>query len=623
MPGRIDEDQYILDWAMERYRESRDEHVRSRCEDWLAFHELMRNWVDPRPDPDDYHSNIGGGLVFPIVKSLSAQLMTPWEAGDRIWDCEARSAIGINIAPMIGANVNDYAINRIPRMFSKMELAKESALVFSRGILKHIVKRRPKRSRLKRVMMQVAQQLIPNGLNFPMVRMQEEQPTEFQTFDYVDPFNWWWVGESRWYDPEKIDFTVEQLFLSTQQVWREIEAGNFNEVDVERGSGLGYDDYTERRLDARFIDIHRVRTPGRDNPHRIIEFQGWVELPGTMDGGRPRQEQRIVQILDERAVVKNKPLETWDGNPGYVCFEPIHDPGQSESITLIDIIEPLVYAHNDLLNIGLDNARKIIESTLIADPTATDQKEIYLGPGEVNWFRNPTQTVTALQMKDLPRSWYEFIGLTSDLVQRASGVNDHFGGLNTSDTDRLTQTVGGMKTMVQQSMSRFSPVVRKMGLELYRPIAVAIHETSKLFMLDPEEVKLPGNPSSPFAKLNPADLDIPVEFTFNAKALDAALGKRRQEFMEAMGFVLSLAPLLQQQGAVIDGYEAARIVFHEFDRERDAERVVKRLQDIMQQQPGMLGGGAGPGAMLQGPGVPGTAVGPVPSQMPPVPGRAA
>jgi hypothetical protein len=212
-------------------------------------------------------------------------------------------------------------------------------------------------------------------------------------------------------------------------------------------------------------------------------------------------------------------------------------------------------------------------------------------------------------MKDLPSSFYELLGWYNDLIQRISGVSDYFAGLNTSDTAGLTKTATGMTLMANLSASRFGPMLSMMDREFYRDLAQAIHRTSLQRMVEPENVRMGYNPSQPFSVVGPDDLDIDIDYSFNAKALDPQSHHRRQDFIDMTKILGEFAEGLAAQGYELDLYQTARLVMDEFGRGAEVEKIIRKLQT--QQGADALGVPANaPAGLLASPGKP---------QGPPVP----
>lgn len=608
MPDQGKDKNYIRDGLMEVYRYSRESHERNWCSDHFVYYKHFKNYVDSMIDPDDYHSNIGVGLAFPIVKIISSTLTAPWQAGDEIVSAEALDEASRGCAPRVEAYVNNMIVNRVPRMFSILELVKESGVALGRGILKPCVRWDPPMTLLKRAVLTLGQQFMPGGVNLGSVLQYQDVPAAKRFgFEYVDPFNFWWTGSSRWV--EHCDVTFERTHLTTAECHRRFASGEWGPVeDFEAGSALGYDTYSAKRVDLEAGGgLDNVHASDGQNPkmHRYIEAQGWVETK-KKKGGHPVYEQMLVGILDEKWMVRSCKLDTWNGKPGYIIWEPMHDFAGDRPTGVIEPMESVLLVLNDFVNIALDNSRKAMESSLLVDPTSTDQEELYLGPGELNFVRDPRNSVSPLPMKDLPRSFYELIGYFNDLLQRISGVSDYFGGMNTADTERVTKTAKGLELMTSLATKRFAPLVKKMDLELYRPLATFIHETSKQRMKDEETVRVPGNPDSPFTLVGPSDMEAQLRFTFNVKALDMASGRRRQDFIEAISMISQIAqtPQFEMQGNQLDTYELARLVMSEFDREKDAEKIIKRVMAGPMGMP-MVPSGVGPEATPGQPSLPG------------------
>lgn len=615
---------YTKDWAIETSRWAFEEHHREWCADHFEFYKHFRNVVTPATDPDTFHSNIGVGLAYPIVKILSSRMMAPWQAGDDLIECTPRDPASKLKAAIGAAWINDLWTQRIARMFSKCELAKESGIALGRGILKPVVRWDPPMTILRRVQITLAQFGL-GPMTLGDILAYKEIPSQPRlSLEYVDPFNFRWIGSTRFV--EDCDFTVERTYLTTGECYRRIGANLWlPDVEPTEQDATGYDEYTERRnaleIGGMWDNMRGAAAGGRaPKLHRLVEIQGWCETK-KKENGAPKYEQRIIQILDDKYKVMDGRLDTWNGKPGYCVWEPFYDIAGGRPMGVIEPMEQALLTLNDFVNIALDNARLAMESSLAIDPNSTLQNEILLGPGEINWIRNPASSMAPIPVKDLPRSFFELVGFFNDLLQRISGVSDYFGGMSTADTARLTKTARGMELMTQLSTSRFAPLLTKMDKEFYQPLARWSYETAKQRFGNKEFIRMRSDAGAAFQEVGPADFQADLDFQFNVKALDLATGRRRQEFLDMMDRVLSLMGTgqLQMQGIDVDLYSVVQILFSEFDRDEDADKIIKRVQQVAPMLPN-----AGPQAGLGGPQMPGRPMMPTgavpPGAQPPGPG---
>lgn len=592
---------YIRDWCLNTYRFSRDKHEQDNCEDWFSYYKYWKNWVEQQIDPDDYHSNVGVGLAWPTIKVLSAKMMAPWQAGDRLMEATAYEASGTNRAPLISAAINDKFCNKIPRLFSKLELCKEASLALGRGIMKPVVRTLPGQKILKRTIATMLNAVIPGGVSMGSQLSWQDVPSRQRfSMEYVDPFNWWYVGggELAHNNYQQWDCTFERSYMTSSQVWRNMQSGYWEPFNFNESQAKGYDQYMLRRLQLDSQQKDNVRSGARQpKMHQLIECQGWVEVGRSGPSLAPVYEPRLVQILDEHWLVKNEPLATWNGQPGYIVFEPFPDFAGDRPVGLIEGVEQLLLSVNDLVNIGLDNGRKALELPLLIDPDALEgQQDIKIGPTEQNFIRNPSLSVRPLEIGELGPTFDKLLSLFLDLIRQNTGVSELDHGAQTSQSQGYApglKTARGFQQLQNLAANRFSPVLTKMDRELYRPMAEWTHETMKQYMTDEEPIRLPGlgipNMSSAFTTLRPSDLDVALNFSFNTRALDQAQGRRRQEFIEMVGLLTELAQSgqLMAQGAYLDAFEVARMLMHEFDREAETDKIIRRVNAM----PPMVGAG--------------------------------
>jgi hypothetical protein len=622
---------YILAWCMEAYRYSRDRHEQNWCRDSLTFYSLYRNFARGGLDPDDFTPSVTLGLAFPLVKILSARLAAPWQAGDRLMECLPNDGMSSSKAPLIASYVNDVLVNKIPRSFSKLELIKESACALGRGVAKTLVKKTPPTTvpTRQQITMPVPMEGYPAGIPISSYIAYTQKPgSSIMTFDYVDPFQFWYMGTDRW--ASGAEQTFEVAYLTPTEVAQRVESGEFNQkFQYSKGNALGYDQWYERRrsMDGGFGDNVRAGAPG-PKPHRYLEIQGLVETR-TRENGLPVFEQCIVGILDERDIVKYDKLGTWDGKPGYIVWELFQDIAQERAQGLVEPCQQVLFTIDDFVSIALDNARKIIESPLAVDDTATEQTEIYLGSGAVNWIRNPGASIKPIEMKDLPRSFFDLLVMLNETLYRVTGMSDLIGqGVATQNQAQGADTARGMAMMANLATSRLSPILTKMDMELYRPLAMWIHETGRLRMDEDQYVRMAGGGASQFQLLTPDALDADVGFAFNVKALDAATGSRRQEYLQMLEILLNPVNVqgLAQQGMYIDAMEVSRLLLSEFGRSLEAPQLIKQLGAAPQMPQAQAPGPAGPFALpgqASAPGAPQAAGGQVPDgALPPLPSAA-
>ncbi len=610
---------YVRDQVMELYDWSRSEHEQRFCENALWYYRHYKNYVDQRIDRESYRSNIGIGLSFPIIELLHARLMEPWSQGDSLIEATAEEAEGELKAPRIQAYVNKQIKGRVDRAFAKTSLAIKSGLIFGRGSIKTYLRYERPQSFLRRI-----SQMVMGVRVGSKVQEYNPGPVLRLCFDYCDPFDTWWTPGQRFLNDA--DWTFERGYLTTSAAHAKQESGEWDQaIEIQQQDALGYDDWRMRRQNLEGAAGGQVMANqhgrGTQKEHRRLEFQGRLEIKDSQ-ASTPHYVDALVEILDERAIVRFEKLRTWNNRPGYIHWDHCIDPASERPIGVIEPMEDVLLEINDYENIALDNSRKILESPLLVDPNSTTQEKLYLGPGEINWIRNPRQSVAALEMKDLPHSFYNQIGYLNDLVQRISGVSDYFGGMNTADTSRLSKTATGMTLMASLSASRFGPLLTSLDQDFYRPLAQWFHESSKLWLTGQDSIRVPGNPRSQFLSIGPDDLDAVLTFNFNTRSLDPSSDKRRETYLKMIEIVTSLAQPLAMQGYVVDFYEMVKGLMDEFDLGAEVPVLLKSAQAMMSGmgQPGipagMPGSMGGPLAGLAGPsvpGVPGYQPGPMPT----------
>jgi hypothetical protein len=617
-----DQGSYELNWVynevMELFRWSNTEHDQRYNRDWFFYYKHYKNHVDRRVSPDDYKSNIGVGIAFPIIEIVHARLMEPWMSGDQLVKAIAEEMPGEDKAPKVAAYINKILLDQVVRSYSKHSMMKKSALLFGRGVMKPYMRFEPPTKILQRIAQSIAGVRLGSKVGF-----QDVPSSRRLDFQYVDPFNWWRTPGSRMLHDDA-EWCFERSYITTSEAHARQRSKEWDgKNEIQDSDAIGYDEWAIKRanLESGYSDQVRAQSARDRKPHRIYEFQGRLFVKkSTADKGK--YKNLIVTIHDEKAIVKYRPLQTWDAKPGYLEWEPTVDPASERPIGMIEPIEDILLEINDYENIALDNARKILESPLLVDPNSTKQKKLYLGPGEINWVKNPNWSIKPLEMKDLPRSFYQQIGFLNDLIQRISGVSDYFGGMNTADTSRLSKTATGMTLMAQLSASRFGPMIASLDREYYREAARWIHQTAKLWLTDSENVRLPGNPSSPYTSIGPDELDVILRYNFNITSLDPSSEQRRQQYIEMTKMIAEVdqSGALAADGYQLDYYEMVKLMMDEYNRGGDVEKLVKELP----QQPNlpMIPATNAPGAATSS-GVPGSVI-PFPTaQQPPPQARGA
>lgn len=565
---------WIRDQVMEMYLWAENEHTQRYCEDWLYYYKHYKNYVDQRINPDDYHSHLGVGLAYPIIEIMHSRLMEPWAAGDELVKATAEEEGADTKSAKVQAYVNKMIKRQVPRAFAKHSLFVKSGLLFGRGTMKCYVTYQRPMTLLRRIA-----QLVQGVRVGSSVQLIDMPAIRRITYDYVDPFDFWLTPGVRFL--EESDWTFERGYLTTSQCHAKQESGEWlGNVEIGEQDALGWDDFRMRRMNMEQAWGDQIRSTtqgrGRRPMHRVIEFNGRLPVK-EIESEKPKYQDMKVVLLDERLIVDFKPLRTWNAKPPYLSWDMCLDPASERPIGVIEPMEDALIELNDYENIALDNARKILESPLLVDPNSTQQEKLYLGPAEINWIRNPNQSVKALEMKDLPHSFYNQIGFLNDLIQRISGVSDYFGGMNTSDTGRLTKTATGMQLMASLSASRFGPLLTSLDEDYYRLLATWMHESAKLWMTKPENVRVTGNAQSPFLSIGPDELDAVLTFNFNTKSLDPTTEEKRQGYLKLIDVINAMAPMLQGSGYMIDYYEMVRILMDEFDRGAETPKLIKPI----------------------------------------------
>lgn len=594
---------YLRDQVMELYRWSMEEHERRLCDDWYHYYRHFKNYVDKRLDKDSYKSNIGVGLAFPIVEIVHARMMEPWMSGDAMIKAIALQSAGEARAPKVGAYINHTLQNKVARSYALHSMFTKSACLFGRGVMKPHVSYTPPVTLLKRVAMSINSMMGPIRVgSFPT--WEEEKAKQEFTIGYVDPFDWWTVPGAR-ASTDKWEWCIERGYQTHVQALLKQQSGEWDEsVEILDSDGLGYDEFRMRRqsLETNYSD-HVPRSSTRQRkPHRTIEFQGMLEVKDD-PAEKARIENLRIVIVDEKQIVVEQKLKSWNGRPEYLVLEPCQDPCSERPIGLIEPIEDQLNEINSFENIGLDSARLAVERAIMIDPTSTKQDTLYTGPGEQNWVRNPKASVTTLDMGDLPQSFYQQMGFLQELVRQISGVNDYMGMVDGGGADQRTAT--GMQLMANVSASRFGPLVGAFDRDYYREISAWIHETAKLWMTRDEEIRQPGNPSAPFTTVGPDDMDASLQFEYNTRALDPTSDKRRQQFVDMVGLLTQQSEMMAAQGKMIDYVEVARILMDAFDRGGDVERLIKDIPaPALPTMPGATPGDALSGVLGPPPGTP-------------------
>ena len=606
-----DQGDYRLNWirdaVMELYLTSQAEHHQRYCEDWLYYYKHWKNWVDPRVSPDDYKSNIGVGIAYPIVEIVFAHLQEPWLSGDHVIEAEADTPEGEDAANAVGPWIN-RKITRAEDAYQQFAQVKRAALICGRGVLKPYIRYERPRSVLQRIASKVAGVRLGSSAHF-----QQQPPEKRMAYRSVDPFDWWKTPGCG----NDYEWTFERYYLTTSQVAAKQESGEWDKlaVDIDDSDALGFDEMRMRRLNLESYWQNSVASgmTGERPLHRVVEFQGRL-LVSDSDMSAPRYEDVKVVLLNENHIAKEDPLKSPGARPEYITWEPNQDPMSDRPVGLIEPIEDILLELNDYENIGLDNARKLVESSLLVDPNAFKGEKLRLGPGEINFVKNPKNSVVPLEMKDLPPSFYNQIGFLNDLIQRISGVSDYFGGMNTGDTSRLSKTATGMQLMANLASTRFGPLIASLDRDFYRKVAEWTVRTGQLWMDRPETFRGGQNPDNPFVTVQPGDLDAEMNFSFRTRALDPKTEERRQNFIRLVEQIQTMAEGMAAQGThYVDYFELTRLLFDEFDREQETSRVIKQIPQM--QQPAMGMGGA---PMMPGmpPGMP-PGMGPPPPQAPP------
>ncbi len=583
---------WIRDQVMELYRWSRTDHEERFCADWLYYYKHYKNWVDKRVNPDDYKSNIGVGIAYPIVEIVFSHLQEPWLSGDDIVKAYADHPDAEEPAPRVAGLVNRRIVNA-PHAFQQHAQVVRSALLTGRGILKPFMQYQRPRTVYDRIADMVGGFRLGSH-----VAPRQFPPGKRMAFRCVDPFDWWKTPGAK----SDYEWTFERYYLTTSQVQARVESGEWTllQIEVKDADAIGYDEWRQRRLNLEGYAPHdHVRSSlTQERPHhRVVEFQGRLALKKSQADSETYQDVKVV-ILNEQFVALNQPLRSWDGNPEYLVWEPVQEPMSERPIGLIEPMEDVLLELNDYENIALDNARKILESPLLVDPNSTKETRFLLGPAQINWVKNPRNSVVPLEMKDLPSSFYHQIGFLNDLIQRITGVSDYFGGMNTSDTGRLSKTATGMQLMANLSATRFGPLIASLDRDYYRPLAQWVLKTSRLWMTQPETFRQ-GNPTQPFATVTPEDLDAELEFKFKTRALDPKTEERRQNFIRMVEQMQVLSQGVMQAGThYVDFYELAKILLDEFDHQADVDKIMP----AMPQAQGAPMGATGPTAGMMVPG---------------------
>lgn len=346
----------------------------------------------------------------------------------------------------------------------------------------------------------------------------------------------------------------------------------------------GMDDDT-----ARFMDKY-------SRPIEILEFWGSVPSEYSPDGVL----HRVVTVANRRFMLRNKPNPYWHGLIPFISYSPSPDPHYFYAAGKAEVVEKLQIVGNRYLNQSLDAADLMIDPMWFYDRGAgLVTRNLYSRPGRFIPVTGDPSKVVASMIPNLQHlsAADAKINQIREFAQMGTGiVDDAVAGLAGSDRQTAREFIGRREAAGTRLMLE-ARIYEEMMLE---PMANMFIALNRQFLTPPVEVIILGDgamidprTNMPFAGSRDTISDYDLHFTYQARAMGAAMGLSKQmrqsnwvQLLQAMA-----SPLGQAAMGQINAVNFFRGVFKDFDVQNINE--IFQMNPMLQQLAMQASGGAG------------------------------
>ena len=313
------------------------------------------------------------------------------------------------------------------------------------------------------------------------------------TFMNVDIFDMFVQPGKKYIDQMDGVFHVFDLPADIVQAKGQLGAGYKNLEGLAKTSMGTKDEEGDTVKDA---EVGRVRNYEPNRKTSLI-YQYWGKVPvqdsitvGIPQLGNTTYQEKLCEIANRNTLIRvsDNPYAT-EGKPEgmrpFVVAKNYLDPGEFYGIGDISPIKDVQYEMNEIENSDMDNIKLAMNKMWLVGGTAgVDISNMVSYPGNVITANDPSQ-ITPLEHKPGDHGAAKKLEHLKGIIDGSAGVFDYTKGANTPG---MTDTVGGITSLIQEANARFSYKIKVLQMTAIKGFA------EKLFHLDQMFIKGVGIP---------------------------------------------------------------------------------------------------------------------------------
>lgn len=236
-------------------------------------------------------------------------------------------------------------------------------------------------------------------------------------------------------------------------------------------------------IDARLV----LGTPYRQSVTRQVEVMEYWGIYGEED------EEWIITVANRNKVIRAEKNMYPNGQRPFIKMEIDPNNFLFYGTGIIDPIEGLQNAQNDVRNLRIDNANLINNKTfLVLKDADVNETELVSRPGGVIYQGVPGG-VSILETPDIMQSAYQEEAMIKQDAQETVGISDIINGqlqdTNGDRTDTLNRTAKGAQIAVEQAGSRFKYYLGNME-DALKELGKRMYEYNQEFLSEERVIRV-------------------------------------------------------------------------------------------------------------------------------------
>jgi hypothetical protein len=245
----------------------------------------------------------------------------------------------------------------------------------------------------------------------------------------------------------------------------------------------------------------------------IYEYWGKVPVQNRIDVDAgittAKYDEMLVMIANRKYLIRAIPNpyrsnQNPEGFRPFIVGKNYLDIGEFYSMGEIDNVKDIQHELNELENQSLDNIKLIMNRMWkVSTSAGVDLSTLVSMPGGVV-IGNDINQIEQMDHNDLPPSGAQMQERLNNALQMASGVSDYTRGVNSPG---MTDTVGGISALVEESNMRFSLKIKILQMTSVRQFAEKLFQLDQLFIDSAElPVRLEGQEGLKWVMVNKDNL---------------------------------------------------------------------------------------------------------------------